>query len=69
MSTEIEPTENQEIDPIEDYEDIPPSLLVGVGAVYCCKCLDGDVTMCADEGTLGHATSSATAQLLAFWIG
>jgi len=75
----IEPTAHQEFDPDDDYEEIPfppnpllPGLPKQPGdsreGVYCCKCMDGDVTLCSAEGTFGHITTHGAAQGISFWL-
>lgn len=76
----IEPTGHQEFDPNDEYEELPfpsnplqPGLPKQPGVsreeeADCCVCIDGDVTFCASEGSLGYAMTFTVAQGVAFWF-
>jgi len=69
----IEPTAHQEFDPDDNFEEIPFPPIPGQPGnsreeVYCCKCIDGEITLCSAEGTFGYAMTFGAAQGISFWL-
>ena len=54
-----------EFDPDIEYEILPDPLVPD--EVHCCKCLEGDLSLCQNETSFGASATSAAAQLFAYW--
>jgi len=62
----IEPTPFQEFDPEEIFDEIPTPGMI-FEEVYCCECIDGDVSLCVVENGFGEVLTQGAALTIAFW--
>jgi len=58
-------TKYHEFDPGIEYEILPNPLVPE--EVHCCKCVEGDLSLCQNETSFGAFATTAAAHTVAYW--